>query len=412
MEIIYAEKALRDVCLYVTFGGYILSLWGVTVNPWPAAGAAMLCMVLLIFSTRSDKPFVRYAPLPLLALCFIGVRGGLPGMIFPIPLMIYAGYLALTGRFAADYDDISRSFPLTSVFFAVICVAAFITKTMRHINAVSVPFFAMWLAATIVLLNTLRHRNAAALGVKFHLVNLAILAAVAALCLALSSHAFMAACGAVLLWLWQHVLSPLLMGFALLLVGIGYGAVKIFGFLFPDKADKEEPEFFEMAVSSAEQMYRQAEGGESPLFQAIMTALGIVIFIGLAVFVIMNIVKRRSAPRSDSFGTVTRESVTRRESRPAQTLLRGTPRYQVRHNFRRFMQLCASIGTVTPSDTSRQVCDLYRERVSGADPEDLRNIWLEARYSTHDVTAEDAKRSRDDLTALRAAQKAGTEKKK
>jgi len=325
--------------------------------------------------------------------------------------MIYAGYLALMGRFAADYDDIVRSFPITSILFAVICLISFITRTREPLETVSVPFFALWLASTVVLLNSLRHKNAAALGVKFHLVNLAIIAAVALMGFAVSSHAFISACGAALLWLWRHLLSPLLMAFAMLLVGIGWGLVKLFGFLFPDRAKEENEEFFQMAVSSAEQMYQQVEGGDSKLFQAVITAIGIALFIGLAVFVIANVVKRRTPPRSDSLGAVTRESISRQDSRPAQPLLRGSPRQQVRHAFRRFMQMCAQMGEVRPGDASDRVCDVYRGSISDPDPESLREIWLQARYSGHEITAADARRARESLSALRAARRGAASKK-
>lgn len=197
------------------------------------------------------------------------------------------------------------------------------------------------------------------------------------------------------LFLWRVLLFPLIELLFLIIGLVCYGAYWFFNLILclGEEGPLLPPASAMEAAKETLELEENAEAlRENPVFKIILLVLCL-----FALAYALYRVFRRLIGVKEEVPEEARAAEGRVLSAPKQTKTFGRirpkdPRLAVRFTFDKFLRECKARGVqICPNMTAEMMLAAARDAFPGADPEELRQIWLPARYSSGEITEKDAK---------------------
>lgn len=350
------------------------------------------------------KPVVRLLPLLPALLVFLWVHSWADALVL-VPPCAYVLFAAAAGRFGVGYDSFAGVFKPAAAILALAVLSALVFAPAGVAAKNALPYAVLYVIAGVLLLRLLRHDEAARRSPRAFLLGVAApLAAVAAAAL-LTGAGALGALGDALGFLYRTLVAPVLMGLAYAVYGVAWAFARVLRFLFsPSGGDGNgEPVALPEIPDAGELL---PERGESPLVTQILIALGALFTLFAAYLLFRKLLGTRVA----AAGFPANETRSRLDGPPPvqkrAPFHARTPRDAVRRVYRRFLLLVEDAGTkLPPSATSLDAVNAAAGYFDAAPAGQLRELYLLARYSAHEITRTDAKRARFLLEAVRKSRK-------
>lgn len=388
MSFLMGIKVFADLCLYFGIAGGAAPWFGGTelFLLWPA----LLCAAGVWLAALGEKwPVMRFAGLipPLASLL---LAGRLLDFFLLAPALIYTVLILLTGRFDLNreryHDFFFRSLLVAGALSLL--VISYPTSSWQNL----VFFMALYLLLGIFMMRQLR-LDQGGWGTR-GLNMLSLMATIAfggVLCLL--AWLVLQLCGPV----WGVISSILVY----ILSGIVYAVVFLSKFL--PSLGAQGPKEFEMPEMTMgnDPMSKQLKDFENPMTDQVLTIIGIVLAVVIAVLVIWRMLKTTKKRKAVTARMTSSERIdVPRETAPS---LFSSNRDKVRRAYRKFMQLLLERGvTLKQSDTTAEIQSSAAFLRDPAPAGELRKLYLTARYDEDaEVTGQQAKEAKDLLKTIR-----------
>lgn len=383
MLILVFLKILADLALYFTFGGFFAVVYG--------AECGFIFGMLLVLSAAFVCSYgmrrwgiARFLPLAAPVLFLICSDCAFSGRAVSLPALVYVIYLAAKEIYEPDrYSQMGIFSIFWKVFFGF-GLLMIVAGKLEEITAVSVPMGLLMMAASVLLLRSLRHEPEVYLQRRYQLTNLClVLGVVSGVWLLSSPWMVKLALGSVKL-VYQWVILPLIMvmvsllGVVVWLLGKLLTLVKI-------KPPEKQPQS-QMNMVKVNEILRDLTPGNDYQEVFAKVVLGLCIVAGLIIcLLVFRALSRREKVSAETgqVKDVRTRNVSRTGSRSADP--DNTMVHQVRQQYKRFLQSISVRGIVPGrSDTSLDIEKQYH--LAAGDPEsgklavELREIYLAARY--------------------------------
>lgn len=408
MNEMFALKILTDICYYMFAVSSLTTLAphsGMLItSPLIVAISAFFC---LYFARRfPSKKYVRYYPMALCAVCFVFTHTVMDVLV-TVPMIAYLGVLLFMERIVVDYDNQLESFYL---FLKLLPAPAFLTiltsNTAGFLN-VMLPYFMCFAIISIMTLRMLRHSARIYKDTRFRIINIAEMGMLCGFGYLLSSGLLMVVVRFIWGLLVDFIFKPLAAVIAYIFGGIGWLMGKIFGGIDFSLEGMELSGLDDLGsvVSEGEQSmleYYKEEATDSPASQAflyILTAVGILIIVIVLIVLFRAMIRAARRQKTNQFDDV-RESVdVKSEGRRKRLSL--SYRDRVRNVYRRFLKMCYKMG-VDPEENldSRDINKRVESTLNRPALKGLRDVYIRARYSSEDITAEDLKAAKTSLDKI------------
>ncbi len=385
-------KIVSDLAFYYTFAGTVAAVLGGR-PAFLLACLAIQSLSLTLSFAASSRGKLRYLPLVLLILCFLLPGVGPAEALAAFPPAVYVVRLAAKQLYLPQW---SRQVDIFSLYWKLLLgflAAAALFGVFSAAASMAVPSAAVTLICSVLLMRSLRHDPEVYCQKSYQATELALVLLTAVCAWFLSTPAFLHACGAVMTAFYSRVIVPLLMACAYLAAGIVQVIWWVLSFIrlgFQAPEENSAPDL----SSAAEILQLEGEAGSgSPLLGQILTALGIVAALTAVVLVFRYLSRReRSSPPEPRQGE--RRYTVEAQPAEAPAGARRSAVQRVRAQYRKYLRLCRDRGVCwEKSATSQEVAALSKNQVDPAAGEELRQLYLEARYHGQ-ASREDAEKAR------------------
>lgn len=394
---------VADFCLYSATLGFIISLCGETANPLILAGAYILSIAVSLL-LRKVKGAWRFLP-PLIFLAALFFTHAAAGVVWILPLFLLLELRAYTYSWNAVYERTKVIFIAAASFFIVLSLCMILSGKTEAYNQYSLPYFIAWLLLTVLDLRLLRAPDTNTLGVRYKVLNILLVLAVAVLAYLVSSDTCITAVKVALSFLYDHIIMPIFIGVVYVIIAIPAVIAYIIG-LIASLFTGKEPAPLEFTNGQGEQILPdEFTYGNDPAawIGKAAAALGLLILLFICFLVFKKIITKREDVTA-SFGNISRETI--RTQNPTRVKKRfsftDSPEDSVRNAYRKYLELCDKHDI--PVDGSLASDKICRESIpfSGSKlPFSLRMIWLRARYSFEQITSDEAKEAKALLKEIR-----------
>ena len=392
-------KIASDLAFYYTFAGAVAAVLGGR-PAFLLACLAIQCLSLTLSFAASSRGKLRYLPLVLLVLCFLPPGTSPAEALAAFPPSVYVVWLAAKQLYLPQW---SRQVDIFSLYWKLLLgflAAAALFGVFPTAASMAIPSAAVTLICSVLLMRSLRHDPEVYCQKSYQATELALVLLTALCAWFLSTPAFLHACGALIAAFYSRVLVPLLMACAYLAAGIVQVIWWVFSFIRLGFQAPEESAAPDLSSAAEILQLEGAAGSGSPLLGQILTALGIVAALTAVVLVFRYLSRRERSSAPEPRQGERRYTV---EARPAEAST-GASRsavQRVRAQYRKFLRLCRDRGiSWEKSATSQEVAELSKNAVAPKAGEELRQLYLEARYHGQ-ATREDAEKARQLAAGLK-----------
>lgn len=412
MSLAFALKILTDLC-------YFMFAISSVVTRWEHSGMLMTSPVFvtlaayfsaLLAERLKKRRWLRFIPLALCAGAFFFVETAVDWIV-TIPMAGYLVFIVIRDSVTVNYEETLSRFLLCLKILPAVAVITIVASNKDGFMEVMLPYFFLFLILSVMLLRMLRHSDQVFQDQKFRVMNLVEIAAVCGFGYLLSTGYIVACFKWVGNMLMIYVLRPLFMGILYLLGGVAWVFRKIFGGidLSIDEADLAQLEQSagegmdpgDMAVM--EYYAEEAAKADTQWLNYAAMALGAIVLIVLAVVLFRILMNAGRRVATNKFGDV-RESV---DESPRDAKLTRSPRDRVRNYYRRFLRMCVKEGLNPDLNlNSLQVNQSMEKVFTAPGMYGLREVYIQARYSSADISDEDVKKARQMLDQIKKAEKA------
>ena len=391
MNLVFFLKSLSENALYFSLAGLILSWFGV---PLEARIPLLLIALAGALCRAADKlGRVRYAPLALLPLCFFFARS-LPAAAVLLPPMAFTVFSVYRRLFFPQHTDSVDAFR-RGLLSAALLAAASLFGSWRAVSAVSLPLFVVFLTSGVLMLRMLRHEEETLRRPRFVWLNALLVAAVLALGVLLGTPAALRGLFSFVGLIYRGVIVPILLCVVYLLAWVALLIAKLISRLRGEVPKQAEETVEEFAAGMRDYLGEVVPREPSAVFQNAMLGL----FVLAAVIGAVLYFKRRlSRLRAAETGGV-REARTLAAPyvaprAPRELFTPRDPRRAVRWHYRRFLALYRKLGGHTPptcnsADIARGAAAYFPAQQVA----ELRELYLQARYSEADIPRAAAERA-------------------
>lgn len=392
-----------ELCLYMSTAGFMLSLLACIGKDSIVLHTIVMLLAEVSCALYKDrKGTVRYLPALIMAPLFAAARS-IPAAMLPVPALLLILMRCQAGRWKAEYYTIRTLFTIGCTLYPLVLLLFATSENFERLVSDSLPFFVVWLFLTVLDLRLLRNRYIAGLGASFKALNAALLFGVTLITLLFSSKPVIAASLKVITTLWSQIAVPVLVVlFYVILVLFGAIAALIGYFWTGWDLDMGLVQMEHMVMENVFSDLAPAEVTPFSWLARAAIAVGILFFVILAWIAARKLVNQLPAADETS-GRMRRERILSIEKRP-RFARRRTVFGGVRVIYRKYLVLCKSL--LIPVDGS-SASDVIRDRsspyVGTENAEELRELWLRARFSDMDTQPEDAKRARQILRRMTKA---------
>ncbi len=386
-----------ELCLYMASVGFFVSLFGETLSPLWYFGVFFLCGLVCAL-LRNKRGIIRYAPLAMLALAFVGADS-IAAVVLPIPAVFMLWLKARERAWTADYDRTKSVFSYGFVVLPIDVFAAFVSSRFAEMTARALPFFIVWMLLSVLNLRILR--SPATMNVKTRAMNVLIVLLIALIGLGLSSDACVSAVLAVTSVIYTYVVIPLL--FAIIAIAaviplLFAWLLSLLSRLFGDGSAAGEPGQFE---ANMEVIYDAIEGSQTPEW---LIWLAIILLTSAFLLAVCAVIRKFAGKAGAARRPVEQLQYA---AAPAQSAARRrkafgkTPADVVRNCYCRYLILCGKRGIpVDGSAASDEICRMSESLRADSGAKELRALWLPARYSQEEIRESDASNAKRTLKTI------------
>ncbi len=394
MSFVDISGLCSELCLYMASVGYLVSLFGETRAPLWYFGVFFVCGLLCAL-LRNKKGFLRFVPLVVLAAAFPGADSA-AAVILPIPAVFLLALKAKNRVWLADYD---RTKSLSSFGFVVLPVdifAAFVISAFEKMAARALPFFIVWMLLSILNLRMLR--SPSVMNAKTRTLNVLLVLLIALAGFGLSRDACVKAALSAASAVYTYAVMPVILAVIIIVSALPVlfaWLLSLLSRLFGGNSGTGESPMLEENMEAIYNTIEQAETPEWLIWLA--AALGAAAFVFAVCAVIRRLVGRSGpavrAPEQPGHAAAAVESVPRRLRRFGKA-----PADVVRNSYRKYLVLCGKRGIpVDGSAASDDICRMSESLHPGSGAEELRELWLPARFSGGPVSQDDARAAKQAL---------------
>jgi hypothetical protein len=395
MGIAFTAKIICDLSLWFGAAGLLLALFGsVSASVWPLAvmaACSSLCRAL-----GNKKLWMRLLPLLPLAVCVFLINGILDAMLI-IPPMAYVIILNAGKRYDMEYEQGKSYFKKASVVFLLFTAVAFGAGSYEIIEKHTAVYMVVFLLCGVLMLRQLRSDEYMQRQWRLRLIDMALLFGCLAGALFFSSGLSFHSAGSVLDVLYNNAVAPVVKWVGRLFAGI----VQLISQPFKTAEIINKAAQAEENTEIIDQRFglENTERVNGDSLENILTALAVLLFF-IAAFILFRkmLANRRKSERRepgfyerrDKLPAAGQKEVNKRKWLPPRS-----PRDRVRWYYRKLLLYAKQKGLALPkSADSERVSRKLSGVFDRALLDEFRSIYISARYSSADVPAGDALRSK------------------
>ena len=393
-------KALCDLGIYYTFGGFFAVLLGATSSLLLAALPIQALCFAAAYALRQSR--LRFLPLGLLLLCWLLPGAGLAEYAAFAPPAAYLIWLTTKGRFFPEWSHQADIFSRFWKIFFPFLILALIFGGAETVTAITIPAGAITLLCSVLLTRTLRHDPEVYCQKRCQLFNLAAVAVAGVCAFLLSTPTFLQGCLTVLRAIYTYLIAPVLMLLVYAAVGVLSAVVWLFSWIKLGFKTPENPVTLNLQSAAETLGVEEAVSNPPGYLEKIGIALGIIVGALLLWALFRYLSRRNGAAAPAKVGSERREALLFHPG-AAENPQENSHVQRIRAQYRRFLKLYYKAGlTRSPGDTSQDIARYSRETM-GDEVSALRELYIGARYNG-EATREDVAQARELCTRIKRRQ--------
>jgi len=395
MIALFLLQTICDLAVYMMFASMILQIVF-------EVGAPSLMPLLILSAVASFsfllfkvRPWLRLLPILLLPLCFFWMRNMASVVLLSLPCA-YTVLIIILKRFTVESENQRWRTKLYARFVFLPLMSIFIFGYEAVVSFYYFHYLFIYLGCAIGIIRLSRSGGKNASNTKFILINTGAVIG----CLALLS----------VLGMPQT--------FGVVLRGVRYLLMSLRNMLSPRDELVANNDGVEYGILPEEEF--ELEPVTMISGPAVLILIGAVLLAVFVFFLVSDLRKRnrdglkgtgRSKRRKHKAAGVSEvrgsAAPASRETRPGGKqgfFAPKDPRMAVRHHYRQFLKMCAKKGRPPETgDTSKDVNIKNRGNFSGGGMHSLRELYIKARYSAHEIGKSESAESGELVKNLRGA---------
>lgn len=405
MSLILFWKTLTELSLYFSIAHFVGSLAGSTGDL--LRNSLILSAAAMIAAAVDRKGWTKWRYAALLALIPAFYLTG--SMIDKGLLLIPAMYTVLmVHRRIGDtsYYEYQRQYKMGLKILCVVGVLLLMAWQHPAVADFVLPHVFCYLVGGVLALRLLRHSDNMQSSGRLWLHNILSLLPVGVAALLVSSPAAGRAALAVLKFIFNRLIYPIIALFTYIMSWIMYAIFTVVSKIdFGEGEGMQELQQF--AMENTEKIMEQGEINTLPT-DVILGAILVLIFGALA-WMMLKFLRKSSDVRQNSISEV-RTRINDVMESPRDSLFDRTPRAKVRATYRKFIGLCVSAGAkIRRTDTTEDIERLAQYALSKPEGTgDIRDIYRKARYSEAEITDADVSQIKTAYQSAKAHYKKAT----
>lgn len=405
MNLVFALKTLADLSFFMFAMAAVTSAAPhsglLPTSPGIVALAAYFSR--LLFARFPKRPWLRFLPLLLCAVCFLFTHRA-ADVAVTVPMVFYLAAAIFRKSYIIGYDELLTRFYLCLKLALFPLLIMVIGSNWRGFAQVMLPYLFFYLILMVMLLRMLRHNEKVLTDRRFRLMNLLEITLICGAGYLLSSGYMLIAFRFLVGLAVRFILRPLFTGVLYILGGLLWFLSKIFSGL---EFNLESVNFSGLddlgeAIQEGNNIAEYAAEQDNLAMRiAGFVLIGIAaIIVILAIYFLFRALLRAGRRGDGNQFEDVRESLDRPEAGPRR--LTRAPRDRVRFYYRKFLKLCDARGINTEDRLdSRDINRKARSFFPSAALHTLRALYLPARYSSAKITTDDVKAARSAYEEVR-----------
>lgn len=372
-------RMLADLSFFYAIAGLIASRCG---GSGAFLGLLLQCVCFGLSSLGGNKRFVRLAfLLPMLAGWFI-YGGSTADCILMAPPAAYIVWLVYKEDYVLEQGHHRRLFTTfcrVIVPFTLIMTAVGFGSSVR---SVVLPYAALMLTASVLMMRSLRHDPVVYCKPSYQLLNLSTVVLATAAAMLLSTKTALAAYRAVLKTLYNALILPILTLMLRILLEIMFAIEKILKWLGLTSPELEDVTLDDGAIDEMLEQINamEIEPADVSGLRTVFTVLGIAVAVLILFLFFRWMNRKKGETAAQAVSGATRVAISGSDHREAQK--ETSPIRAVRHQYRKFLKLCAARGAAPKKHhTSLDMEEKARHALGPDVPgSEIRDIYILARY--------------------------------
>lgn len=419
MSILFALKILTDLCYFMFAISSITSKFDhsglLMSSPFIVAVSAFLCASVV--EKRPKSRWLKLLPLLICGCAFIFTKTAVD-YVNTVPMVLYLAIIVFRGMFSVGYSTALQQFFLLLKILPVVAVLTIVAGNKHGFGQVMLPYFFFFLILTVMLLRMLRHSEQVAKDKKFTIMNTLEIGAVCGFGYLLSTGQIITVVRFLFSSVMNYIVAPLMkaVGFVLTLIPKGiYEITRLFNVDLPVpdlSIDLSNIDFSELQTGQGTpdpgdqavmEFYAEEAAKGSDTLKYVGIVLGVIIMI-IFMVILFKVLMRMGRNQNDNQFADSREAIT---EEPGEDRLTRSARDRVRNCYRKFLKICVREGLDPDLNlNSRQVNQSMVKVMDVPAMDNLRDVYIRARYSSGEITEDDVKTAKQ---MLGLAKKAGKE---
>ncbi len=389
MPVMVFLKFASEAALLLTAGGAMAfhfgaGVWQIVVT-LIVIGLTEVLSYLIYTKTGDESRAGRFLRVLVMIIPFVCIL--LPGFSIAWAVLcgviwLYAVFLAVTARYMSESDHFKTVFKIAiglTVGVVIILLFASATETSFSLTIFSGM---VSLACSILLMRSLRHDISVYSSASFQLINVGLVAAVAAVILLLSSNVVISSILSVIKTVYTFIAEIALKVIMWLVEGIGKFIEWLKTIMTFHEIPQQEREVIELNTDSGAGAFGyEDEYVGTPLGVKIAVIAIAALVVAFLLFLIFRYIagQRAARQKGEAAGVSDRGPLRPRQRRAEdeQSEVRG-----VRKQYKRYLHFLRKEGMyIDPSDTSADIVRTSPEPYQSQEAIELRGLYLEARYN-------------------------------
>lgn len=403
---------LSELCLYTLTIGFVITRLGSVPPTAHTAGVLFIAEALSALLHR-QKRAVRLLPL-LLCVPLFFKPASYAAILYPLPPLILLTLRAWTGSFAASRETV-RSLFRFGIWTAMILILVSFGNAAKEAFIALIPTFAVFLLLSVLNMRLLRDESLLSLGGRFRLMNYALVVLCLLAGLFLSSETGLALLKSVGTVLYSYMIVPALLVIIVVVLAVPGLLIFLLSKLFTLimsllPAGEEGTPVFEFGPAVQEVLELEEEELRTlpDVLKKALIGLAVMLFLYLCYLGAKALLRKKRAGEEQQ-GSPNFEKLSYDTVSAPRHLLPRNDREVIRFCYRRYLQLCRRRGLPAEGEI---LSDALRDRsffFTGEQTDTLRRLWLKARYSEEECTAEEASEARRALRELKTYERRNRE---
>ena len=384
MSVIYVLSLICDISLYMAFVGVLF--------PAQLSSTAMVFVPLFIIPAVAllakvlyrIRPMLRFFPIILLSLCFIFTENAVAVTAILVPCIYITGIVVMK-YFSFDIDWLRGKVKLCAVIVFIPIIMVMINGYAYLASSYYLSFALIHVCCALCIMRISRIDLTTGANLKFILLNLALVVGCFAVLAVIGSPQVLTAVWESIRFLFQHFIVPAVLF-----------CINTLNRLFPAPDVVGEYELGVMVKEKDLEAIQKAAEQDGDILSFHPAVLLIPIAV-LAFYIIRKLLRRPRRQQIIEGIAETRSTITlvpeKKSSDDKQRLFTPrNPRLAIRHHYRQFLKICTAKGYQSEKgDTSKDVNTKNKPHFSGENLTRLRELYIKARYSEHNIASKESK---------------------